>query len=364
MLREMRAEWPFFASLVNTIEMALFKTDLGVAAGYLRLVDPDAARPALGADLRRAAPAARPPARDHGRGAPARVHARAARAPLAPQPLGRPAQPPPGRAALARARGRRARPRGAARDDLGDRGGPAQHGLSARFTSGRRLRRLARMAERDLDRLRDERPRRAETPAPEVGARPCAAGHAADGGQSGRAAHDRRLLMGGKDVLPEAVADPEENFVEQGGRAHGRAPRSSANARRRGRAPLPAAAPNLKKKNVSGPTSEKHGGFKWVVQWELDKPSPAGGVIIQKVNAVHDIKDKDGKKLGDGLRQVGALLGGVGDQQGPEGHDLRGDGRPRGRHVLQGLRRRTAARAPSRRRARPRSTRAPSCRRA
>src|SRR5215218_7277687 len=40
MLRTMREEWPFFASLVNTIEMALFKTDLGVAAGYLRLVDP------------------------------------------------------------------------------------------------------------------------------------------------------------------------------------------------------------------------------------------------------------------------------------------------------------------------------------
>ncbi|HEX5780605.1 MAG TPA: phosphoenolpyruvate carboxylase, partial [Solirubrobacteraceae bacterium] len=38
-LREMREEWPFFSSLINTIEMALFKTDLGVAAGYLRLVD-------------------------------------------------------------------------------------------------------------------------------------------------------------------------------------------------------------------------------------------------------------------------------------------------------------------------------------
>ena len=38
-LREMREEWPFFASLVNTIEMALFKTDFGVASGYLRLVD-------------------------------------------------------------------------------------------------------------------------------------------------------------------------------------------------------------------------------------------------------------------------------------------------------------------------------------
>jgi phosphoenolpyruvate carboxylase len=38
-LREMEREWPFFASLVSTLEMALFKTDLGVAARYLGLVD-------------------------------------------------------------------------------------------------------------------------------------------------------------------------------------------------------------------------------------------------------------------------------------------------------------------------------------
>jgi len=38
-LREMREDWPCFSSLVNTIEMALCKTDLGVASGYLRLVD-------------------------------------------------------------------------------------------------------------------------------------------------------------------------------------------------------------------------------------------------------------------------------------------------------------------------------------
>jgi phosphoenolpyruvate carboxylase len=39
LLREMRTEWPFFASVISTLEMALFKTDLGVAARYLRLVD-------------------------------------------------------------------------------------------------------------------------------------------------------------------------------------------------------------------------------------------------------------------------------------------------------------------------------------
>jgi phosphoenolpyruvate carboxylase len=38
-LREMQQGWPFFASVVSTLEMALFKTDLGVAARYLGLVD-------------------------------------------------------------------------------------------------------------------------------------------------------------------------------------------------------------------------------------------------------------------------------------------------------------------------------------
>ena len=39
--REMRDGWPFFATLVSTLEMALFKTDLGVTERYLRLVDGD-----------------------------------------------------------------------------------------------------------------------------------------------------------------------------------------------------------------------------------------------------------------------------------------------------------------------------------
>jgi phosphoenolpyruvate carboxylase len=38
--RAMHARWPFFATLVSTLEMALFKTDLGVAERYLRLVEP------------------------------------------------------------------------------------------------------------------------------------------------------------------------------------------------------------------------------------------------------------------------------------------------------------------------------------
>ncbi|HEV7494455.1 phosphoenolpyruvate carboxylase [Baekduia sp.] len=39
--RAMSARWPFFATLISTLEMALFKTDLGVAERYLRLVDPE-----------------------------------------------------------------------------------------------------------------------------------------------------------------------------------------------------------------------------------------------------------------------------------------------------------------------------------
>jgi phosphoenolpyruvate carboxylase len=39
--RAMHADWPFFATLISTLEMALFKSDLGVARRYLRLVYPE-----------------------------------------------------------------------------------------------------------------------------------------------------------------------------------------------------------------------------------------------------------------------------------------------------------------------------------
>ena len=41
--REMWREWPFFRGLIGTLEMALFKSDLGVAERYLTLVDSDIA---------------------------------------------------------------------------------------------------------------------------------------------------------------------------------------------------------------------------------------------------------------------------------------------------------------------------------
>jgi phosphoenolpyruvate carboxylase len=39
--RAMAAGWPFFQSLLSTLDMALYKTDLGVAERYLRLVEPE-----------------------------------------------------------------------------------------------------------------------------------------------------------------------------------------------------------------------------------------------------------------------------------------------------------------------------------
>ena len=39
--REMWTDWPFFGSLLSTLAMALYKTDLGVAERYLGLVEPE-----------------------------------------------------------------------------------------------------------------------------------------------------------------------------------------------------------------------------------------------------------------------------------------------------------------------------------
>src|SRR5829696_8394655 len=168
------------------------------------------------------------------------------------------------------------------------------------------------MADRDLDRHRDEPPRRAEARAPEVApAHPLLALQQAAGNQAVQRLIAGLSPEGGKDVLPEAVADPQEEAVDAVARDQGGRDGEVVERRDHARTLLrngdgsgaadAGTAPNLTKKTDSGPTSEKHGGFKWVVQWELDKPSPKGGVIIQKVNAVHDIKSKDGAKLGTGF---------------------------------------------------------------
>ena len=51
--REMWRDWPFFRGLIGTLEMALFKSDLGVAERYLSLVDEDIARALLDRPRRR-----------------------------------------------------------------------------------------------------------------------------------------------------------------------------------------------------------------------------------------------------------------------------------------------------------------------
>ena len=230
--------------------MALFKTDLGVAAGYLRLVDPDlrdrlwdqiageharvaarileitgeprllAATPALFERLSHRNPWVDPLSH-------LQVELLRARA--------------PGPSTTARRCSRRSpgSPRACAT--------PAERA----FTSCPRPRRLGRMADHDLDRHRDERPRRAEARAPEVvPVHPLLALQQTAGNQA-----VQRLIagLGGKDVLPEAVADPEEQAA--GGRDGDVVERrDSARALlRNGDAPAAAGtAPNLSKRPSAG----------------------------------------------------------------------------------------------------------------
>ena len=102
--REMWRDWPFFRGLIGTLEMALFKSDLGVAERYLTLVDEDIAE-RFWTDLRgRVRQRRRARADRHRPGPAARRDARAAVAARAPQPVDRSAVAPPGRAPAPRAR--------------------------------------------------------------------------------------------------------------------------------------------------------------------------------------------------------------------------------------------------------------------
>ena len=42
------------------------------------------------------------------------------------------------------------------------------------------------------------------------------------------------------------------------------------------------------------------GQFSWVVQWKLDRPSPAGGWVVQKVDVARDVKDCTGNAVSTG----------------------------------------------------------------
>lgn len=55
-----------------------------------------------------------------------------------------------------------------------------------------------------------------------------------------------------------------------------------------------AAKPKLSKSVVSAPAARDCGGWNWVIQWKLDKPSTTGGWIVQRVDARRDVKDASG----------------------------------------------------------------------
>ncbi len=55
--------------------------------------------------------------------------------------------------------------------------------------------------------------------------------------------------------------------------------------------------PKLKKSNVSGPTANDCGGFDWMIQWELDKPTTKGGWVVQKVEVPYSVKDCSNKAV-------------------------------------------------------------------
>ena len=76
--REMWRDWPFFRGLIGTLEMALFKSDLGVAERYLSLVDEDIAERFWDRPARRVRQRRRARADDHRPGPAAGRDARAA----------------------------------------------------------------------------------------------------------------------------------------------------------------------------------------------------------------------------------------------------------------------------------------------
>jgi len=61
--------------------------------------------------------------------------------------------------------------------------------------------------------------------------------------------------------------------------------------------PVAAPPPKLSKTVVSGPTPRDCGGWKWVVQWKLDKPTKTGGWVVQRVDATRDVKDDKDKPV-------------------------------------------------------------------
>jgi len=78
---------------------------------------------------------------------------------------------------------------------------------------------------------------------------------------------------------PEAKSDASATDAPQGGSA------------------VAATPPKLTKKTVSGPTAGHCGAFKWVIQWELDKKTSAGGWVVQKLELAYNVKDCNGNAV-------------------------------------------------------------------
>ncbi len=77
----------------------------------------------------------------------------------------------------------------------------------------------------------------------------------------------------------------KQEAVEPGGSATAEAAEINAEA---------FASPQLTKKTVYGPVSGPCGNFKWFIQWELDKVTTKGGLVVQKAMAKFDVKDCKG----------------------------------------------------------------------
>ncbi len=81
-------------------------------------------------------------------------------------------------------------------------------------------------------------------------------------------------------------------------------PDRSQTLRRKGKSKTPSTTPpKLTKETLLGPTTEDCGGYSWTIQWKLDKASPKGGWIVQKIEVESDIKKKDDTKIEDGFQK-------------------------------------------------------------
>lgn len=98
----------------------------------------------------------------------------------------------------------------------------------------------------------------------------------------------------GKPATPLADEEPWMEISGNGGPKAKPGAKPDAGAPAGGGAAA-ATSPKLTKKTVSAPTASDCGGFKWVIQWELDKKTTKGGWVVQKVELPYNVKDCSNK---------------------------------------------------------------------